>query len=115
MNGYTQINVKKADMLYRRPDNQNKSHSSMTSKVHDTHLMLLVFLDLKKKGFFTDKILPNEWVDPYLKEFTFSMLKINFKWTRFYVLLINAHSLIYNQIDCVEFFFETYIKAVILL
>ena len=26
---------KKADLLYRRPANQNESHSSMTNKVHD--------------------------------------------------------------------------------
>ena len=25
----------KADLLYRRPANQNESHSSMTNKVHD--------------------------------------------------------------------------------
>ena len=24
----------KADLLYRRPDNQNENHSSMTNKVH---------------------------------------------------------------------------------
>ena len=48
MNGYTQINVEKAELLYHKPANQNESHSSMTYKVHDTHLMLLVFLDLKK-------------------------------------------------------------------
>ena len=48
MNGYTQINVLKANLLYRRPTNQNESNSSMTDKVHDTHLMLLLFLDLKK-------------------------------------------------------------------
>ena len=52
MNGYTQINVKKANLLYRRPANQNLSNSSMTNKVHDAHLMLLVFLDLKEQGIF---------------------------------------------------------------
>ena len=46
MNGYTQINVKKANQLYRRPANKNESNSSLTNKVHDTHLMLLAFLDL---------------------------------------------------------------------
>ena len=72
MNGYTQINVKKEELLYHRPAIQNESHSSMTYKVHDTHLMLLVFLDLNRnRGSFTDKILSNERVDPYLKEFTF--------------------------------------------
>ena len=52
MKGYTQINVIFANKLYRRPANQYKSHSSMTTcnKVHDTNLMLLVFLDLKKVG-----------------------------------------------------------------
>ena len=33
----------------------------------------------------------------------------------FHVLLINAHSLIYNQTDCFAFFFETYTKAAILV
>ena len=48
MKGYTQINVKYANKLYRRPANQYKSDFSMTNKVHDTNLMRLVFLDLKK-------------------------------------------------------------------
>ena len=48
MKGYTQINVIYANKLYRRPANQYESDSSMTNKVHDTNLMLLVFLDLKK-------------------------------------------------------------------
>ena len=48
MKGYTQINVKKAELLFHRPANQNENYSSMTYEVHDTHLMLLVFLDLKK-------------------------------------------------------------------
>ena len=48
MNGHTQINIKKSNLLYRRPANKNESHSSMTKKVHDTHLKRLVFLDLKK-------------------------------------------------------------------
>ena len=46
--GCTLINVIYANMLYRRPVNQYESDSSMTNKVHDTNLMLLVFLDLKK-------------------------------------------------------------------
>ena len=66
MNGYTQINVKNAKQLYRRSANQNESHSSMTYKVHDTHFMLLVFLDLKSRGSFTDNFLSNDRVDPYL-------------------------------------------------
>ena len=45
MNGYTQINVQKANQLYQRHANQNESNSSLTYKVHDTHLMHLVFLD----------------------------------------------------------------------
>ena len=50
MNGYTQISVKIANQLYQKPANQNESNSSLTNKVHDTHLMLLVFLDLKVHG-----------------------------------------------------------------
>ena len=46
--GYTLINVIYANMLYRRPVNQYESDSSMTNKVHETNLMLLEFLDLKK-------------------------------------------------------------------
>ena len=52
MKGYTQINVIIANKLYRRPANQYESDSSMTNKVHDINLMLLVFLDLKKLGIF---------------------------------------------------------------
>ena len=48
----TQINVKKAVLLYRRPVNQIESPSSMTYRIHDAHLMFLMFLDLKKKGIF---------------------------------------------------------------
>ena len=33
----------------------------------------------------------------------------------FHVLLINAHSLTHNQINWFAFFFETYIKAAILV
>ena len=50
MKGYTQINVKYANKLYRRPANQYESDSSMTNKIHDTNLMRPVFLDLKKVG-----------------------------------------------------------------
>ena len=46
--GYTKINVMCANKLYLRPANQYESDSSMTNKVHDTNLMFLVFLDLKK-------------------------------------------------------------------
>ena len=31
----------------------------------------------------------------------------------FHVLLTNAHSLLYNQIDCFAFFYDTYINAAI--
>ena len=48
MNGYKQIHVKYANKLYRRPDNQYESVSSMTNKVHDINLMRLVYLDLNK-------------------------------------------------------------------
>ena len=50
MNGCTQINVKNANLLYRRPADQNKSNPSMTNKVHDTHTMLRVFLALTRVG-----------------------------------------------------------------
>ena len=52
MKGYTQIKVMYTNKLYRRAANQYESDSSKTNKVHDTNLMLLVFLDLKKKGIF---------------------------------------------------------------
>ena len=42
------MNVIYANKLYRRHADQVKTDSSMTNKVHDTHLMLLAFLDLKK-------------------------------------------------------------------
>ena len=48
MKGYSQINVIYANKLYHRPANQYESDFLMTNKVHDTNLMLLVFLDLKK-------------------------------------------------------------------
>ena len=48
MNGYTQINIIYAYKLYPSPVNQYESDFSMTNEVHDTNLMLLVFLDLKK-------------------------------------------------------------------
>ena len=48
MKGCIQINVIYAPKLYRRRANQYESDSSMTNEVHDTNLMLLVFLDLKK-------------------------------------------------------------------
>ena len=47
-----QIYIKYASKLYRRPANQSESDSSMPSKVQDAYLMLLVFIDLKKYGFF---------------------------------------------------------------
>ena len=39
-------------MLYRRQANQYETDSSMANKVHDTYLMGLVFVDLKKYGIF---------------------------------------------------------------
>ena len=48
MNGYKQINLKYTNKVYRRPANQYESGSPMTNQVHDTNLMLFVFLDLKK-------------------------------------------------------------------
>ena len=44
----------------------------MTKEAHDTNLILIVFLDLKKKGIFYDNILSHEITDPYLKKYTFS-------------------------------------------
>ena len=52
MKGYTQINVIYANKLYRIPENQYESDSSMTKEVHDKNLMLLLFLYLKKYGIF---------------------------------------------------------------
>ena len=46
MKGCAEINVIYANKLYRRPVNYSESDSLMTNKVHDTNLMLLVFLDL---------------------------------------------------------------------
>ena len=65
MKGYTQIKVIYANELCRRPANQYESDSSMTNEVHDTNLMLLVFLNL------IHNIWSHETVDPYLKKFTF--------------------------------------------
>ena len=48
MKGYAKINVIYANMLYHRPANQYESDFSMTNKVHDTKMMLVVFPDLKK-------------------------------------------------------------------
>ena len=47
-----QINVKLANGLYCRPVQQYKSDFSMTNEVHDTNLILLMFLNIKKKGIF---------------------------------------------------------------
>ena len=44
MKGYTHVNDIYANKPYRRPVNQYESDSSMTNKVDDTNLMLLVFL-----------------------------------------------------------------------
>ena len=71
MKGYTQINVIYANRLYPRPANQYESDFSMANKVHDTKLMLLVFLDLKNRESFIHKIWSHETFDPYLKKFTF--------------------------------------------
>ena len=40
----------RSNKLYPSPTNQYESDSSMTNKVHDTNVMHLVFLDLKKVG-----------------------------------------------------------------
>ena len=44
MNGYIQINLKKANMPYHKPANQNECIFLITNKVHGTHLILLGFL-----------------------------------------------------------------------
>ena len=46
------MNVKYANGLYRRPAKQYESDSSITKDVYDKNGILLVFLDLKKKGIF---------------------------------------------------------------
>ena len=56
MKGYQQMNIKLANKLYIPDLPINMRVITMTSGVHDTHLMLLVFLDLKKYGIFTDNI-----------------------------------------------------------
>ena len=56
-----QINVKK-----QTPANQNESNSSLINTVHGTHMMLLVFLDIRSRGSFTYKMLSNDTVDPNL-------------------------------------------------
>ena len=52
MRGYKQISVKLANGHYSRPAKQYESDFSTTKEVHDTYLILLVFLDLKKYGIF---------------------------------------------------------------
>ena len=69
MKVYTQINLKTANQLYRRPANQTKSDSLMTNKAYDTHLTLHAFLDLKSRVSLNDSSLSHETVDPYLKKF----------------------------------------------
>ena len=71
MKGYTQIIAINANTLDRRPANQYESDSSITNKVHDTDLMLLVFLDLKSMESFIQNIWSHEIVDPYLKMLPF--------------------------------------------
>ena len=46
--GYKQINFKYAIKLYHRPANQYESASSMTNRVHDKSLRLLVFFLFKE-------------------------------------------------------------------
>ena len=104
MNGYIQINLKKANMPYHKPANQNECIFLITNKVHGTHLMLLGFLvgDISLMKFCHMK--PSyETVDPYLKYFTFSMFLINLKWTIFHVLFTYAYSFMCNQIVCFAF------------
>ena len=46
---------------------------------------------------------------PIFNSLQFQCFKLILSGQVFHVLLINAHSLIYNQIDGFAFFFETYI------
>ena len=56
-----------------------------------------------------------EEMTPISKNLHSKCFKLIWSGQIFHVLLINAHSLIYNKIDCFAFFFETYIKAAILV
>ena len=89
----------------------------MTNKVHDTHLMLLAFLDLKKYGIYLSliKFCKMKELTPIANSLHFQCFKLVLSGQVFHVLLINVHSLIYNQIDCFAFFFETHFKASILV
>ena len=97
MKGYIQINVKLANVLYPKPAEQYESDFSMTNKVHDINLILLVFLNLGNS----------------LKSLHFQCVKVILIIPIFYVLLTNEHSLTYNQNNPFAFFFEIYIKAAI--
>ena len=98
MKGYTQINVIYANKLYRRPSNQYENDSSMTNIVHDTNLMPLVFLDLKKPMTF------GHMKQLLSKKAYILCVKIILVGQVFNVLLTNECSLSYNQNNCSAFF-----------
>ena len=52
---------------------------------------------------------------PISNSLHFQCFKLILSGQVFHVLLINAHSFIYNQFESFAFFFETYIKASILV
>ena len=47
----------------------------MTNEVHDTNLILLVFLNLKNRVSFIDNILSHETIGPYLISLYFHCVK----------------------------------------
>ena len=65
--------------------NQFESDSLMTNEVNDTHLMRIVFRDLKKYEILHS--LSHETVEPYLKMFTFQCIIFNLIGQIFRVLL----------------------------
>ena len=68
----------------------------MTSKVHETHKMLLVFLDVKCRGSFTNKILSNENSCP-LSQIIYIFNALNkFEVDRFFMDFSQMHILKYS-------------------
>ena len=68
----------------------------MTSKVHDTNLMLLVFLDFKEFGNFSLSILSHDAIDTYFNKLTFQCGKFILMGQVFHTLLADTYSLTYN-------------------
>ena len=74
----------KADLLYRRPANQNESHSSMTNKVHDASrvsgdLSLIIFCQMKE-------------LTPISKSLHFQCFKFILSGQVFHAILFNIQS-----------------------